>query len=224
MKTLLTLSLLALTLTVGCKSTEEKPSVPNETPVVSVPEVVVDETPKEETGTTATVLVDANCKPQTWSSDWDKIIDSSLASKPSLLALKKQPGFFRAFIKALAKAESCLKLNERYVETGLGKDAVTGTQNTSEGLLQLSYQDSKYHGCAFDWSKDKSLASSDLKKTIFDPKANLECGMIILEKQVKKYGKLTTKSAPYYWSVLDESNKDKFAKFKKYLQAEGFSL
>lgn len=214
------LSSLVLITLGGCKSQQSEP------PVVVKPEAPIVVAPIEkpvEVPSSAVLTIDKDCKPKTWSSEWDKIILDSLSSKPSLKNLNNNPKFYVAFIKALAKAESCLNLSERYVETGLGKDAVTGTQNTSEGLLQLSYQDAKYHGCAFDWSKDKSLGVKDLKKTIFDPKNNLECGMIILEKQVKTYGILTTKSTPYYWAVLNRSNK-RFAEFEKYFKAEGFSL
>lgn len=193
-----------------------KPSTPIETPVVvGVPPIGIP-------SPTTTVINDKDCgKP--WKPEWNQVIETSLSTKESLKKLNKGTKFFVAFIKSLAKAESCLNLTERYLEVGLGKDAVTKQQNTSEGLLQLSYQDAKYHGCGFNWQLDKQMNVKDLNKTIFDPKLNLECGMIILDKQVKTYGILVTERTPYYWAVLNKANK-RFKAFEKYLKAEGFSL
>ena len=155
---------------------------------------------------------------KSWDSSWDKIIIDSLSTKELLKKFNPDPKYWVSFLRALAKAESGLNLNERYVETGLGKDALTGLQNTSEGLLQLSYQDSKFHGCGFNWNLDKKLDPKDLRKTIFDPKLNLECGMIILDKQLKVVGALYTDS-PYYWAVLNKTN-PRHKIFIQYLIAE----
>jgi hypothetical protein len=168
----------------------------------------------------SSIVVDKDCSPKTWNTEWDEYIINSLSSKSSLKNFNTNPKYWVAVVKSIAKAESCLNLVERYVESGLGKDAVTGTQNASEGLLQLSYQDSKYHGCQFFWEIDKRLDVKSFDKTIFNPKFNLECGMIILDKQIKARGVLETIS-PYYWAVLNKSNK-RFSVFKKYLAAEGF--
>ncbi len=184
--------------------------LPIETPAIPSPIVIV-----------SSVIADKDCAPKTWDSDWDKIILNSLSTKEALKNYRSDPKFYVAFMKALAKAESCLNQTERYVEKGLGKDAVTGTQNTSEGLLQLSYQDAKFHGCGFDWSKDKLLSVTSKDKTIFNPKLNLECGMIILNKQVEKKGVLLTEQTPYYWAVLNKANA-RYKEFKRYLTTEGF--
>lgn len=167
-----------------------------------------------------TIAIDKDCSPKTWSTEWDKYIIDSLSSMESLKNYNPNKKYWVAVIKAIAKAESCLNLNERYVEKGLGKDVVTGNQNTSEGLLQLSYQDSKYHGCQFNWNLDKKLDIKSIDKTIFNPKHNLECGMVILNKQIKARDSLET-TTPYYWAVLNKSNK-RFKVFKKYLAEEGF--
>jgi hypothetical protein len=196
----------------GCSSNQKQVSIPvfsQKIPVEIIPPPI-----------RSSIVADKDCSPNTWNSEWDTYIIDSLSTKSSLKNFNTNPKYWVAVVKSIAKAESCLKLTERYVESGLGKDAVTGLQNTSEGLLQLSYQDSKYHGCQFFWEIDKKLDVKSFDKTIFNPKFNLECGMIILDKQIKARGVLET-SSPYYWAVLNKSNK-RFSEFKKYLAAEGF--
>lgn len=120
---------------------------------------------------------------------------------------------YSSLFRAMALYESAYSPFSRYKEA-LGKDAVTGKQNTSEGLLQMSYQDSRYHGCAFDWSKDKALLETDPNKTIFNPVNNLRCGVIVLEKQVKKYNRIFPIKA-YYWSVLTKYKSKVISTFHK---------
>lgn len=213
---------LTLALTVGCSSTQKQPTPiekPNE-PVVEVPVETPVVNPVESA---PTVIVDADCKPNTWSSEYDSIIKNAIKDKENLKKLNKTEAYWVGFFKALAKAESCLKLTTRYVEPpSLGKDLVTGMQNTSEGLLQLSYQDSKLHGCKFDWNADKGLNATNPAKTIFNAKNNLECGVIILDKQIKARGVLVSPKN-YYWAVLNTNNK-RYKVFTSYLNKEGFSI
>lgn len=137
---------------------------------------------------------------------------------PNLKKVKADKKYWHAVFKSLSKAESCWNLTTRYVEpASLGKDAVTGVQNTSEGLFQMSYQDSKYHGCKFDWSKDKSKAVKDATKTIFEPKAQIECALIVMNKQLKDKPLYTN----YYWSVLKPSN-NRHKEFLAELKANGY--
>jgi hypothetical protein len=123
--------------------------------------------------------------------------------------------YWVAFVAAICYAESNYNLLERYVETGLGKDAITGEQNTSEGLMQLSYQDSKYHGAEFNWLKDMDKLPYDETKTIFDPKLNILAGLIILNKQVGKFGCPIFNSGNY-WAVLKPNNDRHEIFFKKF--------
>jgi hypothetical protein len=71
----------------------------------------------------------------------------------------------------------------------------------SEGLLQLTYEDSERYGCDFDWNHDKSLAAHDPGKTILRPKNNLSCGIRIMKNQLVDLHEplLTSRS---YWSTL----------------------
>ena len=87
-----------------------------------------------------------------------------------------------------------------------GWDRVTKTFYLSEGLLQLSYSDKKYYGCDFDWEKDQFKLDDDHEKSIFDPKKNLECGVVILNRLVGKKGTPFFNSG-HYWAVLKPSNK-----------------
>jgi hypothetical protein len=71
----------------------------------------------------------------------------------------------------------------------------------SEGLLQLTYEDSSRYGCNFDWDADKHLPEHDPDKTILQPRNNLLCGVSILDYQliVQKKPLLSMSS---YWSTL----------------------
>ena len=84
----------------------------------------------------------------------------------------------------------------------MGIDHVTGERVYSEGLLQLSYQDTTWmRDCEFDWNRDKRLKPSDPHKTILDPYKNLQCGMFILSEQIRLKGSLIMSSGEY-WSTL----------------------
>lgn len=108
--------------------------------------------------------------------------------------------FWAYLISAIAEVESGFDPADRMTEKGLGVDKVTKKQVVSEGLLQLSYQDSKwYPACEFDWEADRKLDQNDARKTILDPFKNLKCGISILANQVKNHRKI---SLDGYWSVL----------------------
>jgi len=112
--------------------------------------------------------------------------------------------FWAYFLQAVAVPESGLQRSNRFRERGIpGIDSVTGLPIWSEGLLQLSYQDTRNHGCGFDWQRDRNLDRDDPDKSIFDPKLNLECGVKILEHQL--FGRNPRPLFPsrhYYWSTL----------------------
>lgn len=150
-----------------------------------------------------------------WNASWSTFIRARISDSSLLLIENPDREYWVRFFAAMAKAESNFKLGARYVEA-LGKDAVTGKTNTSEGLLQMSYQDSRYHGCNFNWAIDKHLKYNNLEKTIFDPIKNLECGIIVLEKQLLKRKVLYTVDRPYYWAVLHKSRPG-YPRFRKYL-------
>ncbi|GAB4417545.1 MAG: hypothetical protein OHK0056_26550 [Bacteriovoracaceae bacterium] len=101
-------------------------------------------------------------------------------------------GFWLVFIAAMAQQESSMNEKLRYFERSLNK--------YSEGLLQLSVSDSKYHdGC-----------ERITEETILVGEFNLDCGLHILKKQLDGIssrgiapGTLFPKSY-FYWSVLSK--------------------
>jgi hypothetical protein len=102
---------------------------------------------------------------------------------------------------AVALYESNWNPHSQYTEHTLGIDQVTGKILQSEGLLQLSYTDTRWaKWCRFDWEYDKNI-NDPSKITIMDPKNNLECGIGIMANQIKRTQKvLLDKGA--YWSTL----------------------
>jgi len=158
---------------------------------------------------------------QTWDPAWDKIVEDALPT--SLLVSDKvskdvkafcprfrsmseadKRAYWAYFFQALAGAEAGLRptADVRHTEPEVAvKDGVTHRMVRSEGLLQLTYEDSARYGCDFDWAADKELPEHAPEKTILQPKNNLTCGVRILTNQlVDKRKPLLSKSS--YWSVL----------------------
>ena len=111
---------------------------------------------------------------------------------------KKQ--FWAEFISAMAFYESGWNPYSQLTEISLGTDSVTGKVVTSEGLLQLSYGDTKWaKWCNFSWEEDNK--NNPTITTILAPKNNLECGIGILSNQIKKHHKIVIEKRAY-WSIL----------------------
>lgn len=156
----------------------------------------------------------------TWNPAWDTMIEEALPedmlSEQAARAVRsycprfaQEPeadkrAFWAYVFQALAGAEAGLNpaTDVHHTQAALAKkDEVSGRSTRQEGLLQLTYEDSKRYGCDFDWERDKSLAVKDPAKTILQPKNNLECGVKIMEKQIIGQRKaLLVKSS--YWSTL----------------------
>lgn len=118
------------------------------------------------------------------------------------LTNEERVNFWGLLISAITKYESAYSPVSRMRETTMGTDPVTGQPVYSEGLLQLSYQDTQWASyCEFDWSKDKNLSPTDPRKTILDPYKNLRCGIKIFARQVANKGLISVKSGAY-WAVL----------------------
>lgn len=115
----------------------------------------------------------------------------------------ERANFWAVLASGIAKFESSYNPVSRYVESTMGTDPITGRQVASEGLLQLSYQDGRsYSFCnEFTWSVDKAYTDKDPRKSIFDPKKNLKCGMQILQNQIRITG-LIAPARGNYWAVL----------------------
>jgi hypothetical protein len=155
-----------------------------------------------------------------WDPGWDKIVEEALPPEmlsaeagrdvrqwcPQFNAIGEadKRAFWAYFFQALAGAEAGLKptARVRHTEPEVAvKDAVTGVQVRSEGLLQLTYEDSTRYGCDFNWAADRLLKAGDPARTILQPKNNLECGVKILDKQIiEQHKALLSQSG--YWSTL----------------------
>lgn len=113
-------------------------------------------------------------------------------------------------ISAIAKPESGWNPTSEMIETTFTNiDPVTGMPVRSEGLLQLSYQDKinyKELPCRFDWNADKNLPVKDIRKTIMNPKINLEFGINVLAKQIRRTYKIILTDG-VYWAVIKEKGR-----------------
>lgn len=93
-------------------------------------------------------------------------------------------------------------------------DHVTGQPVVSEGLMQLSYQDSssysQWFDCEFSWKNDRNLAPNSPDKSILAPYRNLRCGLRILNHKVKINNEISTPRT--YWSVLRPTDSNKNSK------------
>lgn len=125
-------------------------------------------------------------------------------------ATKKQKiNFWGQLFAAVAKFESSWKPTMRFHESTMGTDPVTKQPVYSEGLMQLSYQDTQWEPrCEFNWAVDKNLPVQDPRKTILDPYKNLRCGLLIMERQIRKHHKIAIDSG-VYWAVLKLNGKYK---------------
>ena len=157
---------------------------------------------------------------QTWDPAWDKIVEEDLPADllseqvakdvhpfcPNFNAMSEidKKAFWAYFFQALAGAEAGLKptADVRHTEPEVAVvDGVSHRMVRSEGLLQLTYEDSDRYGCAFDWENDKTLPEHDPSKTILQPKNNLTCGVTILTNQlIAQKRPLVSKSS--YWATL----------------------
>ncbi len=124
----------------------------------------------------------------------------------SQLSLSERIQFWAVLVVALARYESNYVPVARYTEPGMGLDSVTGLPVVSEGLLQMSYQDSKYNSfCQFDWLRDQGLEPVDPRKTILGVETNLRCGVGILQRQILRSNRISVGRGAY-WAVLKGSN------------------
>jgi hypothetical protein len=157
---------------------------------------------------------------ETWQPQWDSIVEKALT--PELLSSRvardvqlfcprfnkmgeaDKRAYWAYFFQALSGAEAGLRVtsNVRHTEPEVTvEDGITHRMVRSEGLLQLTYEDSQRYGCDFDWDNDKHLSERDPAKTILQPENNLECGVKIIQTQLIDHKKpLLTKLS--YWSTL----------------------
>jgi hypothetical protein len=210
-KTRAAIALLALASTfLGSQCSSNKPvqaQQPQEPPVKPAPATPIDAKKAELGG-------------KTWEPAWDAFIEKSIP--PEMLGAQvprdvrrfcprfydmnetDKRAFWAYFFQALAGAEAGLdpKTRAHHTQPEVSiPDGVTGMSGRTEGLLQLTYGDSKRYGCDFDWQADRKLPPKDPQRTILQPERNLACGIKILENQIiEKRKPLLTRTS--YWSTL----------------------
>ena len=155
-----------------------------------------------------------------WDPQWDAIVEKALPEEMlssevphdvrrfcprfSVMSDTDKRAFWAYFFQALAGAEAGLYpgTRVRHTEPAVAViDPVTHRMVRSEGLLQLTYEDSQRYGCDFDWDADRNLDPKDQARTILRPKNNLECGVKILDHQIIEERRSLI--SPYsYWSTL----------------------
>jgi len=157
---------------------------------------------------------------ETWRPEWDAMIEKALPNELlsprvgrtvatfcprfSVMSEPDRRVFWAYFFQALSAAEAGLKrtANVRHTEPQVALvDGVSHRMIRSEGLLQLTYEDSARYGCNFDWNADRRLAEHDPNKTILQPDNNLLCGVNILNYQLIEQKKPLL-SISSYWSTL----------------------
>ncbi len=149
------------------------------------------------------VLIEENLPPEMLSPGMGKAVGAWCPRFSSLPDVDKR-AFWAYLFQALSGAEAGLKptTNVRHTDPAVAvPDKVSHRMVRSEGLLQLTYEDSDRYGCDFDWNHDKSLPAHDTARTILQPKNNLLCGIRIMKNQLVDLHEplLTHKS---YWSTL----------------------
>ena len=149
------------------------------------------------------VLIEENLPPEMLSPGMGKAVGAYCPRFSSLPDVDKR-AFWAYLFQALSGAEAGLKptTNVSHSDPAVAvPDKVSHRMVRSEGLLQLTYEDSERYGCDFDWNHDKSLATRDAGKTILQPKNNLLCGIRIMKNQLVDLREplLTPRS---YWSTL----------------------
>ena len=143
---------------------------------------------------------------------FDKAEDSVLfCPKYKTLTKEQKITLWTEMFSAIAFFESSWDPINRMEESQTSfpdPDPVTGNPVTSEGLLQMSYQDTVNYAhwlgkgwCGFDWQKDRLRGANDPLKTILDAKINLSCGIKVMANQIERRGSVILSSG-VYWAVL----------------------
>jgi len=157
---------------------------------------------------------------ETWDPQWDAMIEKALPKElvsPKMgrkvaqfcprfsnISEADRRAFWAYFFQALAGAEAGLNATADVQHTESQVAVVDGVSHRmvrAQGLLQLTYEDSRRYGCDFDWKADRHLPPHDPRKTILQPDNNLLCGVSILEKQIIEQKK-PLMSVSSYWSTL----------------------
>lgn len=140
------------------------------------------------------------------------------------LSVDQRRQFYADVLYSIAKPESAYSRASMYWESGQGTDEITGLQiKTSEGFLQLSYDDILGYGHACDFSyaiHDKPFHLDDIahkpaskswnglhpnEKYIQDGPRNLTCGVAIFDTLLKNHSGEFADVMSLYWSTMRRS-------------------
>lgn len=179
-----------------------------------------------------------------WPCEWDDAVMSSVGAKQLDISAERikyycpkwgtltggqKKMFWRNFWWAVAKYESSRNPKTMYWEKTQGTDKITGLIVTSDGLLQLSYADSEWAKCGFDFKKDKDAHTADVKskptgkpswlsthdKTINDPMLNLKCANNIANYHLTKSTTKTLRDVlGAYWAAIRDHGEDLLAELR----------
>ncbi len=144
--------------------------------------------------------------------DWASLLEGSRDIKdfcPNFykLNIPQRANVWAQIFSVVSLHESSYVPTRRMHEKTMGTDPVTKKPVYSEGLLQLSYQDTQWAThCKFDWKADQHLDPKDSSKTILNPYRNLYCGVGIMANQIKKRKDIALVTG-VYWAVLKEGGR-----------------
>ncbi len=128
------------------------------------------------------------------------------------------PGFYQANPSQKKAFWALIFASIAYFESGFDPFAVYHEPppliEDSYGLLQLSYVDkNQYPECELDRAS----------KNIFDPRVNLQCGVIIMKFQLRRLKKIFPEwQRGIYWSVLSRKQEKVQAYFLRHASQLGF--
>lgn len=112
--------------------------------------------------------------------------------------------FWAQLFAGISRFESAHDPTLRNMEPGA--DDVTLRQLWREGLLQISYQDQKLHGCSqLDWRADQAYEIKSLERSILKPNNNLLCGVKIMIDHLKKENRIVLATGAYWDSISSKS-------------------
>lgn len=134
---------------------------------------------------------------------------------------KKQ--MYADLLYSIAYPESNYNNLNIYLESTMSKDELTGLPTMSEGMEQLSYQDTKTYGsgCAFDWKKDYKNLKDDIdhgrsysahpERDTLNPYLNLKCAMTIIDFHLKISSKEFADSLAQYWYTMNRKHGEDYS-------------
>jgi hypothetical protein len=194
----------------GCKGTQPAPRphpAPPKPAVKIAPPTPLDEKKQQLGGLTWDpawdVFLERSLPPQLFSARAARAVRGFCPRFPQETPVNKR-AFWAYFFQALAAAEAGLdpSADVHHTEAAVATiDPVTHRPTRQEGLLQLTYQDGRRYGCAFDWPRDRRLPATDPDRSILRPRNNLACGIKIVANQVITQHKPLV-SPTSYWSTL----------------------